>query len=37
MRNMLSVLMVMVGAMGTTLGQIDNEFWFVAPGGHKHP
>ena len=29
MRNMLGVLMVMVGAMGTTLGQIDNEFWFV--------
>ena len=31
MRNMLGVLMVMVGAMGTALGQIDNEFWFVAP------
>ena len=31
MRNMLGVLMMLVGAMGTALGQIDNEFWFVAP------
>ena len=31
MRNMLGVLTMLVWAMGTALGQIDNEFWFVAP------
>ena len=30
MKNLVALL-VLVGAMGSVWGQIDNEFWFVAP------
>ena len=31
MRNLVAVLVMLIGAMGSVWGQIDNEFWFVAP------
>ena len=31
MRNLVAVLVLVFGVMGSVLGQIDNEFWFVAP------
>ena len=31
MRSVVSLFVALVGTMGSLLGQIDNEFWFVAP------
>ena len=31
MRNVVSLFVVVLGAIGSLLGQVDNEFWFVAP------
>ena len=31
MRNLVALLVLVFGVMGSVLGQIDNEFWFVAP------
>ena len=31
MRNLVTLLVVVFGVMGSVMGQVDNEFWFVAP------